>query len=799
MYFSCRSKVTLVLIFLMVSSASFALLVSAKSLARATGSLNSRTSQTSSQTGWPTFGFDMQRTSYNPNETVLNPTNVSSLTLGWSKNIPGGTGFGSSPIIANGIVYIGDDTDTLYAYDATTGNFLWRDFIKFGVPLVTVVNGVAYVTTYASFNLVALDAKTGSLLWNTKMPGLTNSSPAVVNNIIYVSLLNSVNGGSLAAFNATDGSSLWNQPLPDGVNGSPAIVNRTVYVTGDNNVYALDAQTGNILWSGTISDYANGVAVSNGIAYINAFNPITLSSNLYAFKASGCASAPCSPLWVVPDGTYSRVPSSLPAIANGVVYVDNHIGSLPPLNGEPALYAFDAKTGATLWTWTDPTTGTIFSSSPAVANGVVYDATTDGNVYAFNASGCGNSTCSPLWTYNMGNGIGTQSSPIIVNGMVYIGASNSNVSTETRGILFAFHLPRQLIIFLQGITSSLDGNQANNGVIVGMGNVPDTIRRVFPAASTQPDANTRLLEYSYFDSRTDNGLPSAYNCVDTITNTLFLDILLLDKQIKNAFQVEPPGADVDIYLVGHSLGGVVALGYLEFLEQGGLFVSLPPGAHLKAVITLDSPIGGAAKGFFSDYSALGGRILEQKCPALEGQPLTAPKELETIFDSSSTTTPPEPEDSGTNPQGSQASILAEAANFVTTLPNPLPSNEDLAEGVHFHHLGISFLSIGNLNDFLFDPHACAGGLPSFLDTMFLEDDGDGSGLYGRYFVSGPGTCPGIYNIKQTTQIATTNHNAVLSDGNAQLGIQNFLTPLVGGNVGGTPSPLPVNPFQSPDS
>jgi hypothetical protein len=83
--------------------------------------------------------------------------------------------------------------------------------------------------------------------------------------------------------------------------------------------------------------------------------------------------------------------------------------------------------------------------------------------------------------------------------------------------------------------------------------------------------------------------------------------------------------------------------------------------------------------------------------------------------------------------------------------------------------------------------------------MFLEDDGDGSGLYGRDFVSGPGTCPGIYNIKQTKQIVNTNHGAVLSDGNVQLGIQNFLTPLISGNVGGTPSPLPVNPFQSPDS
>jgi outer membrane protein assembly factor BamB len=45
-----------------------------------------------------------------------------------------------------------------------------------------------------------------------------------------------------------------------------------------------------------------------------------------------------------------------------------------------ALFALNARTGALLWSYT--TGGTVYSS-PAVANGMVYVSSGDGNVYAF--------------------------------------------------------------------------------------------------------------------------------------------------------------------------------------------------------------------------------------------------------------------------------------------------------------------------------------------------------------------------------------------------------------------------------
>ena len=63
-------------------------------------------------------------------------------------------------------------------------------------------------------------------------------------------------------------------------------------------------------------------------------------------------------------------------------------------------------------------------SSPAVVNGVVYIASLDGNLYAFNANGCGQSSCNPLWVGTMNSNFSSVSSPAVVNGMVYVGSED---------------------------------------------------------------------------------------------------------------------------------------------------------------------------------------------------------------------------------------------------------------------------------------------------------------------------------------------------------------------------------------
>ena len=100
--------------------------------------------------------------------------------------------------------------------------------------------------------------------------------------------------------------------------------------------------------------------------------------------------------------------TSSPAIANGVVYFGSHDNN---------TYALNAETGALLWNYT---TGNRVSSSPAIANGVVYVGSQDNNLYALDAA-----TGAFLWDYTTG-GVVT-SSPAIANGVVYFGSRDKNL------------------------------------------------------------------------------------------------------------------------------------------------------------------------------------------------------------------------------------------------------------------------------------------------------------------------------------------------------------------------------------
>ncbi|MER5911896.1 PQQ-binding-like beta-propeller repeat protein, partial [Streptomyces sp. NPDC001982] len=71
--------------------------------------------------------------------------------------------------------------------------------------------------------------------------------------------------------------------------------------------------------------------------------------------------------WAFPTGS---AVSSSPTVADGVVYVGSDDNN---------LYAVDARTGKKRWAFP---TGSAVSSSPTVADGVVYVGSDDNNLYA---------------------------------------------------------------------------------------------------------------------------------------------------------------------------------------------------------------------------------------------------------------------------------------------------------------------------------------------------------------------------------------------------------------------------------
>jgi len=121
--------------------------------------------------------------------------NESSGAVAWSSPIGNHSNADvSSQVVANGKVYVASLSGFFYALDAATGAVLWKIFLSGGMFSSPVLaNGVIYI---AGKNFYALNAATGKVLWRYNLGVISYSSPLVVNGWMYCASYN----GNLYAF-----------------------------------------------------------------------------------------------------------------------------------------------------------------------------------------------------------------------------------------------------------------------------------------------------------------------------------------------------------------------------------------------------------------------------------------------------------------------------------------------------------------------------------------------------------------------------------------------------------------------
>jgi outer membrane protein assembly factor BamB len=132
---------------------------------------------------WPTFGYDLARTGYNPNETTIGTGNVGSLQLLWSTNLSS-SGIVGQPVLASNVTVAGTSRNLMYvgtlsgvfaALDADTGAIVWQKSVGVatyfcGASLPFGVGGTATIDRSQSrvfvadgnLQLHALDLATGA-------------------------------------------------------------------------------------------------------------------------------------------------------------------------------------------------------------------------------------------------------------------------------------------------------------------------------------------------------------------------------------------------------------------------------------------------------------------------------------------------------------------------------------------------------------------------------------------------------------------------------------------------------------
>lgn len=253
---------------------------------------------------WHTFMHDLGFSGVSPDKSIAPP-----LELLW-KFKTGGP-LHASPVIANGILYIGSTDGKLYALDAKQWGIRWvfdaGDAIRYSA---TVLGNRVYFSARNN-KVYALDAKTGEKLWEFKSKSWMDAPPIVSDNKVYVGAFPS----KIYLLNARTGT-------------LEAMRERTVHIEGIEYGCAkgvfrpIFPEHNADLWRGQTNGSESYPVTANGVVYIGARN-----GKLHAFDAVSK-----SETWTYQLGSFV---DAAPAISDGVLYA---------ASGDGTVYAFTNAT-----------------------------------------------------------------------------------------------------------------------------------------------------------------------------------------------------------------------------------------------------------------------------------------------------------------------------------------------------------------------------------------------------------------------------------------------------------------------
>jgi outer membrane protein assembly factor BamB len=289
------------------------------------------------------------------------------------------------------------DGDVVWEYDMIGDLDVFPHNLAVSSPLV--VDGMLFATTGNGVDeghtnhpspdapsFIALDAKTGALVWENGLPG---------KNI----------------FHGT-----WSNPTYAEIKGRKQVI----FPGGDGWVYSFEPKTGKLLWKfnanppgakyvlggrGTANEIIGTAVVWDDKVYIGVGQDPEHGEgvgNLWAIDATKDGDVTgTAAVWHRGGEEFHRTISTV-AIHDGIVYAADLSGF---------LYALDAKTGQ--HHWTHDVLAAVWGS-PFVADGRVYLGDEDGDVEVLKAG----KTKQLLGTYNMG--VAVYSTPVAKDGVLYV-------------------------------------------------------------------------------------------------------------------------------------------------------------------------------------------------------------------------------------------------------------------------------------------------------------------------------------------------------------------------------------------
>lgn len=293
----------------------------------------------------------------------------------------------STPAYANDLVIFGNSLGKIEALSVKNGKSRWSYQTGGGIYSSAAVEGNRVIIGSGDGNIYCLNVNNGKLLWKLKTGASVLGAVEADKHIAYI-------GGSdhvFRAINIQSGKVKWTfNGLSGAVVSKPLLYEgKVIFGSWDTHLYALDQQTGSLVWK-----WNNGSAVRN------------------------LAPAMC-----------------IPVASDGVIYV-----AAP----DRVLSAIDAASGKTLWRSKEASVRESIGISEDKK--LIYGKTMNDEIVAFKTS---RTVGEIAWRMNCGFGYEHVPSMLIENnGRVYFGTKNGvsySIDPVTQKIVWAYKLDNSMI------------------------------------------------------------------------------------------------------------------------------------------------------------------------------------------------------------------------------------------------------------------------------------------------------------------------------------------------------------------
>jgi len=336
-------------------------------------------------------------------------------------------GFEATAVVADDVIYIGDNNGTFHAVRLADGTAIWtKKFDDSGFlagAAIDVENSRLYVgDAVESFRCLAL--KDGEEVWSAKIDAEVYAGPTLRDGDVLVTC----EAGSLTCFDAEKGKQRWQFRIEAPLRCTPTLVDGRALLAGcDSKLHIIDTSDGAEVGSVAIDAPTGATAAIRGrMVYFG-----TEGGTFYAIKVNSEQPVESHVVWTYRDPTRGQPIRSAAAVTDKLVVYGSQ--------GKSA-YGLDPANGNLKWQLAERSR---VDSSPVIAGRRVVLATTGGRLQVVDLEG------HEKWSFDAGGSFAA--SPIVVDGKIILG--------NTDGTLYCFGDPSQKKNLTTEVTESTEKNK----------------------------------------------------------------------------------------------------------------------------------------------------------------------------------------------------------------------------------------------------------------------------------------------------------------------------------------------------